>query len=153
VLADYFGLVPRLTRDELPPDDLMDSTDPPRPGETDVSGSVVEADRAEAGLLADLVWLQLTDRERLMVAYIDDPLAETANRLGFSKSAAFKLSTRVKHVLAVALGLAGPDADGRRVAAAGALDLTLPEAAAVYQQLSLIAAEHAQQMRTTEEES
>jgi hypothetical protein len=66
-----------------------------------LSNEVVEADiRAGAGEFLS----QLTPRERLVLAYLDRPVREIADRTGLGKSIAAETASRVRQIAAAVLG-------------------------------------------------
>lgn len=96
VLGEYFGLSP----DHVPlgnPDAVVEPVPSPD-----------AASQAVSAVLADIVWAQLSNDERLIVPYLEDSLSTAAQQLGWSKTRTHRVRTAARTALARALHL---DAD------------------------------------------
>ncbi len=132
VLADYFGLVPGLVSMATTPGELIEGQ-----AIHPVTGS---PDEAGADALAQLVWDQLSDTERVMVSYLEESLQTAADQLGWRKTYTHTVRSRTRTVIAIALGLQD-DPDGRMEPEVS-LDLHIGEAAQVFEHLLLLAERH-----------
>ena len=112
VLANYFGLDPAQVSMDAPEASLEQS------GPMDVASAV------ESALVADAIWVQLTEDERAVLPWLEDSLSNAAQELGWSKTRTHNVRSAARTVLARALQLTGHRTP-EQMSAADAADVLL----------------------------